>query len=196
MNKSIYLVRHGYTGDKHKNRFIGSTDAPLSTKGFNQAGKVALRFKKFSGQMFSSPMTRAIQTACKIGKNFSIIPELAEIDFGDIETLEVDEIIKKYPDLLPKWMKHEKGFKFPGGEGLKHFHKRISKAGDLILKSGSDNILVVAHGGVIRVLICYFLNLNFNKSIMFDIKNTSVTTINMYDDRVVLSGVNDCAHLK
>ena len=200
MNKTIILVRHGYTGEKYKSSFIGSTDVPLSVRGFNQARKVASRLQKFKGKIFVSPMKRAMQTAGEIIKkckqDFTIIPELKEIDFGDIETLSLTKVMKRYPDLLSRWMKYEKGFKFPGGESLKDFNSRVARAARLILTSESDNILVVAHGGVIRVLICFFLKLNLNKSVMFDIKNTSVTTLNLYDDRAVLFGVNDFSHLE
>ncbi len=95
--KKIYLLRHGRIEQTEPRRFIGQRDLPLTRVGETQALGMArmLEAVRFSC-IFSSPLTRAMQTAALIAARQKqpviAIPELVEISLGQWEGLTVEEV--------------------------------------------------------------------------------------------------------
>ena len=180
-DKIITLVRHGYTGDSWKGRYIGSTDVPLSVQGKKEAHKVARKFRKIKALGLVSPLVRARQTAEIIqtvsGIPFAVEEDLRETDFGEWEKLNFEEIHKLAPRLVKQWAKFDSDFSFPGGESVSGYEKRMKRVAQILLKSNAENVLVVTHGGVVRGLVCELLRIPLKHSLQFQIKNCSVTQI-------------------
>lgn len=159
MSKTIYLVRHGAIATRYRRRFIGSTDVPLSARGRREAVKLAGMFSGLNGlQCLSSPLRRARQTAraAAPGLNGGVrsIPALREMDFGRWEGLTFDEISRKDPAGVTRWASFSPRFRFPGGEALRSFQRRLRRLERLLLRHRARHLLVVSHGGVIRSLLC------------------------------------------
>ena len=74
--------------------------------------------------------------------------------------------------------------------------ERIRLAGQAISEKQERIVLVFAHGGVIRFLLCHYLGLQISSSFSFDIQHTSLTTIKLFGKRGVLFGLNDTHHLE
>ncbi len=87
-------------------------------------------------------------------------------------------------------------FTFPGGEGITDFLQRIERVGKRIASHESETVIVFAHGGVIRALICFFLGLEPAHYILFEIDNASVTTVRLFGNNGVLAGLNDTCHVR
>lgn len=148
----IYIVRHGQTDWNIEGRNQGHTDIPLNEKGIKQAEETAKKLKgKNFDLAFSSPLTRAYQTAQIICKNNIIVDErLIERSNGDLE----GKLKEEYKDCVdftdPNETRH-------GIETLYEFRKRIYNFFDEILeKYPQKEILVVTHAGVSIYAKCYF----------------------------------------
>ncbi len=103
----------------------------------------------------SSGLLRARQTATIISQELIIdlldpVLDLNEIHSGHLSGLTGGEIKENYPDLLDKWRSGNL-VDIPGGETWEEFGDRIFRGLDF-LHTFSEKILVIAHGGVLRVI--------------------------------------------
>ncbi|MEK7450019.1 MAG: alpha-ribazole phosphatase [Planctomycetota bacterium] len=160
----LYLIRHGETNFNKNYRYCGITDPPLNKKGISQAKKLARQLKNTPIDLvYVSPLRRADQTAQIIfNRKLKIItaPALREINFGRWEGLNYNEVMVKYQSRLKKWLLNPWAVCPPGGENLKRFRKRILFfLKKYILpqrKKGIENIALVTHGGVIKIIYSDF----------------------------------------
>lgn len=194
------LIRH--CASRHAGeRYIGSTDTPLTRTGEDQACKLAARLKHMAiGSVLASPSKRALDTAkpAVVGTGLSIMvdADLREIDFGKWEGLSFREIEQRDPDLVAEWAQGGMDFCFPGGESLSAFGERICRGSERLMMLPEEKVAAVTHGGVIRFLVCHFLGLSFQSHFLFDIQHGSITRFRFESGRTVLAGLNDCVHLE
>lgn len=190
--KELYFLRHGDTG--LQGRYIGSTDAPLSERGLEQVSKTgALLREKGVTKIICSPMLRCRQSLEQL--SLSCTSEfnelLREIDFGRWEGKTFSEIVQIDKDLVDSWVAEPENFSFPGGESLAVFSKRVACFKDLLEAMVEDKILVIAHGGIIRHLICLLLGLDSDKYLAFDAKPGCFSSISLFaEGGGVLTGFN------
>lgn len=153
-------MRHGEpVGGK---RFRGSTDDPLSETGWQQM-RTSLGDKAGWDVVVSSPLKRcaefATEVATKHGLNIEIIPSLAELEFGAWEGMTPNEVEQQYPDGLQQFYSDPFVFTAPGGESMPIFYDRVTQAWQNILQTyHGRNVLLIAHGGVNRVILQQILN--------------------------------------
>jgi broad specificity phosphatase PhoE len=191
MTKRITLLRHGKTGMSGK--YVGSQDVPLSTDGVFQINKLKKQFIKYPiDGVISSPMLRCRQTSEILFAQdlMSHDEDLCEVDFGCWENLTFQEIVNKNPELVDEWSKSSNDFCFPEGECMAAFVSRVQSAGQRIKKSDEKDIMIVAHGGVIRYLLCYFLNLEPSHYLLFNVLKGRYSTLDLFDEGAVLTGFN------
>jgi len=172
MSINARLIRHGEVDERYCGRYLGSTDAGLSSIGRRQAQKLNQACKNLrSPTIWCSPLLRARQTARIIfpHRPAEIIPQLREVDFGEWEGLTFAEIAQKDPSLVDKWACFDQDFAFPGGESLGDFLGRIRHVANRLRKETRD-LVMVTHGGVIRSLLCQLHGLPPEKYITFNIQ--------------------------
>ena len=146
--KKVYLIRHGLPDfPEGKGMCIGTTDIPMGEKGFQQAAEMAKKLPPVTA-VFSSPLTRAVQTAQAIGMSVTILDDLREMYAGEWDGLTFDEIQQHYPALYAARF-HDLTIPLPGAEchakGLTRFKGAMEEAA----KQSSGDFAVVAHGGII-----------------------------------------------
>ena len=88
--KTIYIFRHGQTDLNLQHRPGGQLDIPLNETGLQQASELADKMARLSIEaIYSSPLTRAMQTAQKVAdKTGAIIiqaPGLMERNLGKLQ---------------------------------------------------------------------------------------------------------------
>lgn len=190
----LLLVRHGETGDQYTGRYIGSTDLPLSAHGREQARRLTDILPAGVGRCLCSPMLRARETAeiALAGRDcrLEILESLREIDFGRWEGLSFAEIVAQDPGLVDDWRQDPLDFTFPGGEQTRHFWQRAQEALAMTVALPEDEVLVICHGGVIRVMICLLLGLSFEYYLLFAIKPAALTVLDVDGQQGVLLGLN------
>ncbi|MDP2910836.1 MAG: histidine phosphatase family protein [Candidatus Omnitrophota bacterium] len=157
MTTQLVLIRHGITEWNKKNRYCGYKDVSLSDEGKAQAKRLASGLKSFEfHRIYSSDRKRALQTGRIIFNGAKIIKveALREINFGCLEGLTHEEIMKKHADVYKKWLKDPFKNRIPGAEPMAVFKKRVQLA---IRKIAGINrgktVAITCHGGVIGILV-------------------------------------------
>jgi alpha-ribazole phosphatase len=200
MVQRLILIRHGDLGDRYRGRYIGRTDAPLSAEGKRQAAALAGPVARLNGTRFlASPLRRTRETAeIALGADGALKSDddLREIDFGRWEGMTFAEIAAADPAAVDRWAALDGDFTFPDGEGIRAFRERIGAAAERITAVPAGTVVLFAHGGVIRFLICHFLGLPDRHHLLFDIDPASISEIRIDGGRGVLTRLNDRCHLE
>lgn len=138
----IYLIRHEQP--ELYGRFIGRTDSPLTLAG-REAATAKLGAVR-AAALYVSPLQRARQTAEAIscGVEPIILPELAEMDFGEWEGLTWEEVELRWPEMACRKVSDWLSVTIPGGECWTDFCARVDRALDRVL-AGPMPAAIVAH---------------------------------------------------
>lgn len=204
MGCRIYLVRHGETSWNVKLKFQGHTDVPLAQRGIEQANFLARRLNKMKfAAIYSSDLKRAMETAEILAMPHGItvqsVPKLREANFGRWEGMNFKEIREEYAITLQQWWDNPKKTAAPGGETLEEMALRVNGAVREIAGRHMDEqeVVIVAHGGPIRAVICNLLGMDLNYYRRLQTENTSLNIINFSSlDNGHLVLFNDCRHLE
>lgn len=157
---NIYLTRHGQTKLNKKKLMQGLTDEPLNETGIEQAkgAHKSVEGIKFDA-VYSSPLDRARTTASLVGdvpKESVITDErITEFDFGPYELKEYSKLGVR---MTLYWIFPEI-FRCPKGvEDIPTAKKRVESFLVELKEKDYENVLVVCHGGIIRVISGYLLH--------------------------------------
>lgn len=198
----LYLVRHGETDWNKENRCQGCIDIELNEEGIRQAKAVASRLKDEEIDIiYSSTLKRAFRTAEIINTciNKEIIKDssLNEINFGEWEGLTFDEM-KLRPDYnYNEWRLNPHRVTFPGEGSLQKVSDRCLGFVKEIINSNSDkNILIVSHGGILKLVVLGILGIGLDAYSKFYMANASLSIIVLDKTRAYLKVLNDTCHYK
>ncbi len=194
----LLLARHGESTWNAERRFQGSTDIALSARGRAQAAALARGLRGYRVRAaYVSPFRRARETAELALQGTSVplvvLEELRELSLGRWEGCTVDEIRAQDGDPYVAWLRAPHDCPPPGGEPLPMVSERVRAAIDRIAAAhpNGDDVLVVAHGGVISVYACHLLGCSFNHLWRLRVDNASLTVVR--PPRLV--SLNETGHL-
>ncbi len=163
----LYLVRHGQVVGHERLPANGHTDVDITEIGMlqmeNLAGRLRLNEIKV---IYSSDLQRTKKGAGIIGRHHDaphrIIPEFRELCFGDWEGLDLEDIIQRYPGETEKRRQDIVDYRPPGrGESMRDLSQRvIPRLKAMLEEEAGNDILLVAHGGVNRVILCSALGID------------------------------------
>ena len=149
----IILIRHSYTRMNEEHRYIGRTDEKLSEKGISLA---MTKKQQIDEPVFSGPMKRCVETTKNMFPESEIIeiPEWTEIDFGDFEG-------KNYQELngnadYQSWIDSGGSIAFPNGESREAFIERSMQGLENMIeyaRGRTCKIYAVLHGGNIMAIM-------------------------------------------
>jgi probable phosphoglycerate mutase len=189
---TIYLARHGETEWSKSGQHTGRTDIPLTAAGETAAKKIGTRLAGIAfAKLFSSPLGRARRTAELAGFTPEIDPELMEWNYGDAEGRKTVDIRKD----VPGWDLFRDGA--PNGESV----RQISDRADRVvarLKAMRGNILVFAHGHILRVLAARWVNqpVAFGRALLLSTATVSILSFDHHTmDEPAIKLWNDDRHL-
>jgi len=197
----LLLVRHGETEFNSAQRYWGRTDVGLGPVGLRQAEQLRDRLAtERIDYVYSSSMKRALVTAQILssvhGLKVISCPEMREIDFGKIEGLNFEEVQSQYPEVARMWTNLNTQLVYPEGESLSQLEKRVEEFRMTRLNpAGSETVLVVAHSGVLRTLICQLLDLDMRSRWSLRLDLASLSIVETYPETAILSLLNDTSHL-
>ena len=196
MARRLILIRHGQVEERFEGRFVGSTDAVLSPAGLRQAQDLAAWLAgKQPGACFSSPLRRCTATARAAVAGLSLQPELdpdlREVDFGDWEGLSFSEIAGKDTAAVDRWARFEPGFRFPGGESIDEFTRRINAAVERMAAAPQETVVAFTHGGVIRFMLCALLRLDPRSYAAFEIRPAGVVELALFEGGALLQSLGN-----
>ncbi|MFC2003249.1 histidine phosphatase family protein [Chloroflexota bacterium] len=198
----LLLVRHGETRLNSTERYWGHTDVKLSATGLRQAERLRdlLATEKIDAA-YSSNLSRARVTAETIASGHHLVvitcPELREVNFGKLEGLTFTEISQLYPEVTKLWIRRDPGLRYPGGESIGGFESRVSQFLSRLEKhTPKETILIVAHSGSLRVLMCHLLGLALEHRRQFRLDLASISVLETYPQGAILNRLNDVCHLR
>lgn len=195
MAKTIYLLRHGEPEAGFTKRFLGRLDPDLSPTGMEQARNAAEALAPLAPERcLASPLRRAWHTAAIIGEITGIVPEaepgLLEINFGELEGKTFAEASASHPEITDSWQALARDFAFPGGETFAQFNHRAKTVAESVKNAPESSIILVAHGGILRGVLCHLLGLPADGPLRFRLAYAALTTVEVDGDDAILTGFN------
>jgi broad specificity phosphatase PhoE len=187
----LILLRHGETAWSASGQHTGRTDIPLTRHGEAAAAALApVLARRKVGAVFTSPASRAERTAELAGLHGAKAdPDLWEWDYGGYEGLTTAQIQAERPG----WLLWRDGV-IPGDAD--HPGETVGQVGaraDAVLARvrpllGQNDVALVAHGHVLRVLAARWLLLDPRDGRLFRLDTgTYCTLCTEHDDPVISS---------
>jgi len=161
------FMRHGQA-DNNVNRILVGRhlESHLTEKGKMQVKDTAKLLKNMSiSKIYSSPVTRAIETTEIVGEelglDYEIDDRLYEIDLGKLAGTYYDEVLNKYGNLfLSFYMGDDSVLSNHGVESFTAVKSRIRDLLDQVMsRHNNHNVLLVTHLDPIKSAISYILDL-------------------------------------
>ena len=152
---TLILVRHGETDWNAQHRWQGHSDTELNDAGREQARLLAKGLDR-ADVLYSSDLARARETAeilaATIGLEVRLDERLRERGFGSWEGLTTEEIESSFPAEQERW-RAGIGAGADDAEPFEAFAARVdSFVEDVARRHADETVLIVAHGGTIRVV--------------------------------------------
>lgn len=197
---TLVLIRHGETTTNVKNLLhkFGDPDK-LTDKGKKQIELTASKLKELGLEvLYASNEARAFETAEIIGHTCNlevkVLDGMEERNWGDLSGKPWSEIS---PILNPMTLEERYNYIPPKGESWKVFEQRlITSVKNAIQANTSKVVGIVTHGGSIRALMPYLLNVSKEESFKYDPRNASISTFEFRDNNITMISVDDVTHLE
>jgi alpha-ribazole phosphatase/probable phosphoglycerate mutase len=176
---TLDLMRHGEPVGGRKYR--GQTDDPLSENGWRQMRNAVGDHCPWQ-QVICSPLLRCADFSRELSSRhhlpLEIDARLVELGFGAWEGRTPDEIIATDSEALIRFRRDPLKHAPPGAEPLIAFRDRILSAwNDLLETHAGKHVLIVAHAGVIRMLVAYVLCIPLGQLFRLQVQNAGITRL-------------------
>jgi len=205
MRTTLYLLRHGATDANlaRPARLQGRRhDTPLAELGVRQAEATRdlLAIRPIDA-CFSSPLTRAVETARIVAAAHGLTPvsvdELTECDVGRWEGLDWETIRQSDPEVYRRFMGNPAKHGYPGGESFADVALRARTAIERILtEHAGRSLLVVAHHVVNRTYLAGLLGLSPGHARQVRLDTCGISVVIREDQRGYVSTLNAAFHLQ
>lgn len=177
----IDLLRHGVCDDDVWLR--GVIDSELSDTGLQQMHQQCKALHDYD-LIVSSGLKRCLKfcqlfQASKDG--LSIQTTWQERHFGLFDGLSYAQVEKKYSSELAFYLQDPFKHSIPEAEGFSDFKQRIQHAWSTLLEQDAENVLLVTHGGPIRMVLQEVLGLSDEKLFQLEIGYGSRVSIEVID---------------
>ena len=172
----ILFTRHGETSWNKERKIQGHIDIPLNETGINQAKELHDKLLNTKIDLiFCSPLQRSKDTAklARGDRDIEIIEEplLIEEFYGDLEGAprNNNSVYDKQRNSFFK--------RYPNGESYLDVYHRVATFFEKLKKEYDgkvETVLIVAHGGMSRVVNAYFHDMENEDFVPYGIKNGEV----------------------
>ncbi|MCK7625316.1 histidine phosphatase family protein [Streptomyces sp. RS10V-4] len=196
MAPRIFLARHGQTEWSVSGRHTGRTDIPLLEEGRQGAKQLGERLHRApwrglpDAEVRTSPLRRARETCdlAGFGERAREWDALLEVDYGAYEGLTPAQIKEGRPD----WLIWRDGV--PDGETLAEV---CARADEVVAwaRSADRDVLVFAHGHILRVLGARWLGLPVAFAARLRLAPASLSVLGWAYGEPAVESWNDTGHL-
>lgn len=181
------LLRHGQCegGDI----FRGSTDVALTQEGWMaMAQQLAPRLNRPWQRIITSPLSRCRLFAQAMAEQMQlplqVEPDLQEIHFGEWEGRTFADLWEQDPNLR-LWADDPEQCTPTGGEALADFADRVERViARLVEDYAGEHLLIITHGGVIRLLLTQALDLKRNQLREMEVPYAHFVALHSVDGRL------------
>jgi alpha-ribazole phosphatase len=172
----IDLLRHGEV--EGGVCFRGSTDHPLTAEGWAQMW-TAVGNEVHWNRIVTSPLARCADFARALSRYRSILLEinedLRELHFGAWEGRTVAELMAEHTEALTRFWQDPLNHPPPGAEPLAQLQARTLAAWNaLIARYPSQHLLLITHGGPVRILLCHVLGKPLDRLLEIDVTHAAL----------------------
>jgi alpha-ribazole phosphatase len=174
---AIELLRHGDTGQRS---YRGQLDDALSELGWSQLREAA------SGRAWTRIVSSTLQRCAHFAQELAhargvalhLDARLAEYHFGDWQGVPIETLAQEHGDALGRFWADPVAHPPPGGETFAQFRARLSAAmDDVASMAAQERVLVITHGGAIRLLRCVAEHRGFGDMAGIDVPHASLHAI-------------------
>jgi alpha-ribazole phosphatase len=174
MTVQIELLRHGDTGQRS---YRGQLDDALSEQGWTQLRAAVL------GRTWDSIVSSTLQRCAGFARELAQMrglpvrfdARLAEYHFGEWQGMPIEQIAHEQGDALGRFWADPVASPPPGAETFEAFRDRLSAAlDDIAAEAGDRRVLVVTHGGAIRLLRCLVEQRSYGDMAGIDVPHASL----------------------
>jgi alpha-ribazole phosphatase len=174
MSVQIELLRHGDTGQRS---YRGQLDDALSQQGWAQL-RAAVEGRSWD-RIVSSSLQRCSAFAQELAQArklpLRLDVRLAEYHFGDWQGMPIEQIAQEQGNALASFWADPVAHPPPGAETFAAFRDRLTAAlDDIAAEAEGQRILVVTHGGAIRLLRCLVEQRNYSDMAGIDVPHASL----------------------
>lgn len=151
----LYLVRHGESTFNAEGRVQGQVDIPLSPLGMLQSKAAAEALANIAvGQIYSSPLQRARQTAeviaARHGLPIVFDDRLKELHAGIFQGKLRRQLPELFPEEYAAWSSGDPHYRIPGGQSRYEVRQRGEAVLREIAARHHGHTVVVGHGAIFR----------------------------------------------
>ena len=215
----IYLIRHTEVA-VGRSMAYGQSDVELADNYEEQLNRLRTNLPDDPSAIFSSPLSRCrrladdLALALAAGSQIEVAPgqtavvnapgvdshrpvvqfddRLKEFHFGDWEMIPWADIGR---DALDPWMADFVNVSTPNGENFQAVFERVSAFWrDHILpladQPHGQPVFIVSHGGVIRALLCLFLDLSLQNAYRINLDYGAVTKLTLTGSSYTIHYIN------
>ena len=180
---TIDLLRHGEC--EGGAIFRGTFDALLSERGLQQMQDKCHQANTQWDAIFSSPLKRCAEFAQTWSEDsrstFKIDERLREMSFGEWEGQLIEDVMVQDTDRFKQWQLDPNLHTPPNGEPLtKVQHRALDVVRSVEQNHQNKHVLLICHGGLIRVLLASLLEIPLAKCKVFDVPYACISRIAIY----------------
>ena len=178
---TIFLIRHGPT---HAKGMVGWSDLAADLSDIDGLARLEAALPK-EAVVISSDLSRAVTTADAIQATRHRLPhdrDLREMNFGDWELKVFSEVEAETPARLRAFYETPGEISPPNGDSWNALSARSNAAIDrLVASNQAQNLIVVAHFGVILSQVQRAFGLTAYQAFGHKIQNLSITNLTVRD---------------
>ena len=160
----LTLIRHTSPGIA-KGICYGQSDIDISRNYPQELQIIKNKIIATDQTVYSSPLKRCTKLASDLFTYFNTDHRLMELDFGDWELKRWDDINDEFSR---KWFADYINTATPNGESCLQMYDRVKEFYEQKILPDNDNITIVTHAGVMRILLSIINNISLPE--IFDIK--------------------------
>ena len=171
----VYVIRHTKVNISSSVCY-GQTDVELASSFQTEKEQIHALIDEEFDIIFSSPLSRCKILAESFSEEIILDDRLKEFNFGDWEMqswkdIPSDEINPWYADFVTT--------KTPNGESMEEMFFRLTQFMDELRNQSHKKVLIVAHGGIIRLLWCYLVQIPIKNAFKIPVDYGEVFQFNL-----------------
>ena len=169
---------------------------PLSSEGKRRIRSLAKRFKGFPADCICTSLLKRARESGEmiariLGKKVVVDPRLNELKWGAWEGKTADELLRENHSAYQQWLENPLRTP-PQGESVGSLQKRVRRfLRDCLKRYKNKTVVVVSHGGPIKMLLIEALKLPRKYLFHFRIDVASVTILKFYPQKTQLLCLNN-----
>jgi alpha-ribazole phosphatase len=161
----LYLMRHGEPEEAYANVYYGQMDIELSERGQRQSAALAERLADVPLEaVYSSDLGRATYLARLLAEPRDLptraLAAFRERHMGQLQGLTAEQMERDHAEQYARWRADRVHYRVPESENFDDLRDRVVPAMlELVTAFAGRRVAVVAHAGLIRVMVAHALGL-------------------------------------